>query len=243
MLKKDEGVVLKTTRSGETSLVVTFLGRELGKIRLMAKGVMSPKRLTRGSFEPGSHIEVVFYYGPARTLYYIKDVSALSPAFIKRDSLPHMAAGLAVAELLDQVCYAQSPDVSVVDLAVEYARSDRGRDPLFFFLAFQVKLLEALGTLPQLTRCAHCSGPVLDGAYSAGEGESYCREHAGEDQSTLSLPGGVIEVFDQCLNEPLTELSNTEVTREVRKTLGKIIHWTYTYHVQGYSLPKSLSLI
>lgn len=243
MLKRDEGVVLKTARSGETSVVVTFLGRETGKIRLMAKGVMSPKRLTKGLFEPGNHIEAVFYYGAGRTLYYIKDASVVSPPFSRRDSLEHLAAGLAVAELLDQVCYAQSPDEPVVDLAVEYARSDRGRDPLFFFLAFQVKLLQALGTLPQLTECARCGAPARGGAFNAGEGESYCREHAAEAQPGLPLPGGVIAVFEQCLEATLGELSGSEVSPPVRKALGKIMHWTYTYHVQGYSLPKSLSLI
>jgi hypothetical protein len=29
----------------------------------------------------------------------------------------------------------------------------------------------------------------------------------------------------------------------VRKQLGRLVHWTYTYHVQGYHLPRSLNLI
>jgi DNA repair protein RecO (recombination protein O) len=243
MLKKDEGVVLKTARSGESSLVVTFLGRELGKVRLMAKGVLSPKSRARGLYEPCNHLEVVFYFGPGRTLFYVKEASVLSPPYTARDSLTHMAAGLAVAELLDQVCFAQSPDESVVDLAVEYARSDRGRDPLFLFLAFETKLLEALGALPQLSGCAVCGSPATGGVYNAGEGESYCKRHAAETQPRIRLSKNVLVVFNSCLEEPLSELSGREVAREVRKHLGKIVHWTYTYHVQGYSLPKSLSLI
>jgi len=33
------------------------------------------------------------------------------------------------------------------------------------------------------------------------------------------------------------------VARGVRKELGRLVHWTYTYHVQGYHLPRSLNLI
>ena len=243
MLKKDEGVVLKTARSGESSLVVTFLGREMGKIRLMAKGVMSPKSRARGLYEPCNHLEVVFYFGTGRTLFYVKEAAAVSPPYTARDSLAHMAAGLAVAELLDHVCFAQSADEAVVDLAVEYARSDRGRDPLLFFLAFETKLLYALGALPQLTDCAVCGSPASGGVYNAEEGESYCRRHAADTQPKIRLSENVVAAFNSCLEEPLAQLSGREVGRDVRKLLGKIIHWTYTYHVQGYSLPKSLSLI
>jgi len=243
MLKKDEGVVLKTARSGESSMVVTFLGRGMGKVRLMAKGVLSPKSRSRGLYEPCNHLEVVFYFSPGRTLYYVKEASALSPPYTARDSLAHMAAGLAVAELLDQVCFAQSPDESVADLAVEYARSDRGCDPLFFFLAFEAKLLDALGALPQLSGCAVCGSSAAGGVYSAGEGESYCKRHAVDTQPRIRLSENVLAAFESCLGEPMARLSGREVARDVRKHLGKIIHWTYTYHVQGYSLPKSLSLI
>jgi DNA repair protein RecO (recombination protein O) len=243
MLEKDEGVVLKVNRSGESSLLVTFLGRTMGKVRLMAKGVMSPKRSSRGLFEPGNHLEIVFYHGAGRALFYIKEASALSSPLAGRDSLPQMASGLAVVELLDQVCYAGSADEAVVDLAIEYVRTDKGRDPLLLFLAFQAKLLYALGVFPEMRRCARCDAPITGGGYSANEGASYCHQHAKEVQQTLPLTSEVLAAFDRCLVESLSELNNLEVSREVRKDLGKIIHWTYTYHVQGYSLPKSLRLI
>lgn len=243
MLEKDEGVVLKVNRSGESSLLVTFLGRTMGKVRLMAKGVLSSKRSTRGLFEPGNHLEIVFYHGAGRTLFYVKEASALSPPLTGRDSLPQLASGLAVVELLDQVCYAGSADEAVVDLAIEYVRADKGGDPLLLFLAFQAKLLHALGVFPEMSRCARCEAPITAGAYSANEGASYCPRHAREVPQTLAFSGEVLATFDRCLVEPLAGLSGLEVSREVRKDLGKIIHWTYTYHVQGYSLPKSLRLI
>ncbi len=242
MLKKDEGVVLRTARSGETSLIVTFLARDTGKIRLMAKGGLGPKSRFRGLFETCNHLEVVFYFSGGRTLYYVKEAAALSPPYAVRDSLPHMAAGLAVAELLDQVCFSQSADTAVVDLAIAYARSGRGRDPLWFFLAFQTKLLMALGALPQLAECAFCGSPAAGGMYNPAEGESYCVRHAVEAQPALRLTGDVLAAFDACVGRSLEELGGWKVLPDVRKLLGKIVHWTYTYHVQGYSLPKSLSL-
>ena len=248
MLEKDEGVVLKTARSGETSLLVTFMSRRRGKIRLMAKGFLSQKHPSRGLLETGNHVEVVYYYKENRSLYYIKEASPLAPTFSARDSLPHLAVYLAAMELLDQVCYPGSADEAIVELAVEYGGivAD-AKDPLFLFLAFELRLLAVLGAFPDLTGCAICQRGTDGGTYSARDGASYCREHGQEAApaapGSLALSAEALALAHRCAGERLKVLAGEGVTKQTRKDLGKIVHWTYTYHVQGYNLPKSLSLI
>lgn len=247
MLEKDEGVVLKASRSGETSLLVTFLSRRRGKIRLMGKGVLSPKSSSRGLLETGNHLEVVFYYKENRSVYFLKEATALAPRVSRRDSLPHLATWLAAMELLDQVCYPGSAEESITELAVEYlAASPAAVDPLYLFLAFELKLLSALGALPDLFDCARCGRSAAGGVYEARDGSGYCAEHASEPddvRGSVRLSATVLQQAHRCKAEPLSVLAGEEVTRQTRKALGKIVHWTYTFHVQGYSLPKSLSLI
>jgi len=247
VLEKDQGVVLKTARSGETSLLVTFLSRRMGKIRLMAKGALSPKYPSRGLLGTGGHLEVVFYYKENRSVYYLREVSQLAKSFPERDSLPHMATRLAAMELLDQVCYPGSADEAITELAAEYvAAAGSAADPLFLFLAFELKLLLALGSFPDLSGCALCRRSVSEGRYSARDGAGYCREHAseaGDAHGLLPLSDVLLGAAHHCAAEPLSVLAGEEVSKQTRKDLGKIVHWTYTFHVQGYSLPKSLSLI
>jgi len=246
MLTKDDGVVLKTARSGETSLIVTMLSRGMGKIRLMAKGVLSSKHPSRGALETGNHLEIVFYYKENRSVYYLRESSLMSRPFPERDSLPHMAARLAAMELLDMVCYPGSADETIVDLAVEYGRTDRALDPLFLFLAFELRLLVALGANPDLSGCARCGAGVGGGVYGARDGAAFCKSHANEaseTQDTLPLSAETLSVVGHCVELPLSFTAREKVSEPTRKQLGKIIHWTYTFHVQGYSLPKSLSLI
>ena len=78
MLKKDDGVVLRTARSGETSKIVTLLGRGGGKIRLIAKGALSGKSPFRGSLEPGTHLDIVYYHKEGRTLYFLREAHVYS---------------------------------------------------------------------------------------------------------------------------------------------------------------------
>jgi len=242
VLEKDEGIVLRTSRSGETSLMVTFLGRASGKIRLLAKGALGEKSPWRGVFEAGNAVEVVYYYKEGRSVYFVREASPGGPRGRRRDSLPHMATLLAAMELLEQVCYFGSPDAAIVDVAVDYVRHQDCRDPLFLFLAFEIKLLSALGASPDLAGCSECGAPIDGGVYSPRDGSACCREHAaGVD--LLPLGGGTVALAGLCTAEPFDTLAGHEVDAAHRKELGKLVHWTYTHHVHGYSLPKSLNLI
>ena len=243
MLEKDEGIVLAAGRSGETSLLVTFLGRRTGKIRLMAKGALGLRHPARGLLEPGNHLEVLFYNREGRTLLFLKEAALLTAACAPRDSLPHMAVLLAVLELLDHVCYSGGADIEIVDLGVEYIRTGASTDPLLVFLAFELRLLGALGAVPDLSACATCGRALERGVYSARAGEAHCREHGTAIPDTIALGPDVIAAAAQARSDPLETIAAMEIDRRTRKTLGKILHWTYTFHVQGYSLPKSLNLI
>jgi len=242
MLKKDDGIVLRTARSGETSQLLTFLGRESGKVRFSAKGALGSKSPFRGIFEPGRHLEVVYYYKEGRTLFFIKEASPGSPSPRRRESLAHMATLLAAMELLDQVCYSGSPDPYIVDIVIDYVRSQDCDDPLFMFLALEIKLLSALGAAPGVDSCGRCGQDLTGGTYSPSQGESFCREHSNAADALPMTPetAGVIEL---CTVAPFAELVGLDVPQQRRKLLGKLVHWTYTHHVHGYSLPKSLNLI
>ncbi|NIM18978.1 MAG: DNA repair protein RecO [Candidatus Latescibacteria bacterium] len=243
MLVKDEGIVLKTARSGETSKEVTFLGKQGGKIRLIAKGALGGKSAFRGALEPGNHLEAVYYFKEGRSRYYLKEVFVVATATIDRRSLQGMAATLAALELLDRVCYAGSPDPSLVDVALDFVRCQPVADPLFFFLAFEIKLLEALGALPDLSGCVRCGADVEGGSYDPEEAACFCANHEVPSPQAQSLYRDLLTFASRCLREPLEGLKPERADRKLRKDLGKLIHWTYTYHVQGYTLPESLKLL
>lgn len=242
MLEKDDGIVLRATRSGETSQAVTFLGRRSGKVRLMAKGALASKSPWRGLFEPGQHVEVVYYYKENRSLYYIREASHASPSASRRDSLPHLATLLAAMELLELVCYQGSPDETVVEVTVDFVRHQACDDPLFLFLALELKLLEALGVSPGVSACERCGAGVAGGSYSPRDGASFCREH-GPGGDVLPLGGAMVSLIERATAQPFAELAGASVPPRLRKQLGKLVHWTYTLHVHGYTLPKSLNLI
>jgi len=133
-----------------------FLGRSAGKLRLLAKGAMSAKHPTRGPLEPGNEVEVLYYHREGQGTAYLKEVSLLQTPAAGRDSASAHGSNLAALELLNQVCVPNaSIDSELVDTAAAFLASPPADDPLFLFLAFQIKLLAALGVAPDTsTACA-----------------------------------------------------------------------------------------
>lgn len=244
MLIKDSGVVLSAARSGETSLSFVFLGRAGGKIRVLAKGALGPKHPSRGAIEPGNEIEVLYYHREGQATRYLKEASLIAAPRAGRESLPHLAAHLAALELLDQVCVpGASLDDAIVDTATAFLAAPPGADPLLLFLAFEIKLLAVLGVSPDTVGCMRCGASPEDGTYSPRDGVSFCAEHAAEYPDAVRLMPEVVAAAARCALEPYVALAAREVSRTARKELGRLVHWTYTYHVQGYHLPRSLNLI
>jgi DNA repair protein RecO (recombination protein O) len=243
MLIKDDGIILRTARRGESSLDVIFLGRLSGKIRLIAKGILGKKTAQRLSMEPGNLVEIVYYHKEGRTLYYLKEISFRAAASVDRRSLPALASILAAVELLDMICYSDSPDEVLVDIAVSFMGSQPAADPLFFFLALELKLLEALGAIPDFFNCAGCGEELTTGYFSSKEGACYCKAHKKSAPHRRVIRSDLLRVIDACCRHPLHAVKDMQVDLQLRKDLGKLIHWTYTYHVQGYKLPQSLKLI
>jgi DNA repair protein RecO len=244
MLLRDTGIVLAIERRGESSLSAIFLGRAAGKTRLLVKGALSAKHPSRGALEPGNEIEVLYYQREGQATLYLKEASLLRSPGAGRDSLPHLAANLAALELLNHVCVAQaSIDADVVDTAAAFLAAPAAADPLFLFLAFEIKLLGALGVSPDTVDCVRCGESPRDGIYSPRDGVSFCAEHRSTVPEAVMLSPEIVAATGQCAEQPFDVLAREEVARGVRKELGRLVHWTYTYHVQGYHLPRSLNLI
>jgi DNA repair protein RecO (recombination protein O) len=243
MLRKDEGVILTTTRRGESSKLVTFLGRESGKTRLHAKGALGPKSPFRGCLEPGTFVEVIYYFKEGRSVFFLKEVAIVSAVEADGLDLTRMAATLAALEILDQVCYWGHPEHETLDLVQEFLAAEAVDDPLLFLLALEFKLLELLGVLPDFVTCAECGESSAGGYYHPEDGASTCERHARSSPHRIRIDENVTRVCVRWAAEPLSSLRADRCESEVRKRLGKILHWTYTFHINGYSLPQALKLI
>ena len=243
MVRKDVGVVLKTVRSGESSKLITFLGCDSGKINLLGKGALSPRSPFRGALELGNVIEVVYYHKEGRTLFFLKEVCVRSTLGRARESLAHLSCAMGLMELVERVCYWGSPEKRIVDLVEEFLGDPLADDPLHTYLVLEFKILEILGVVPDFSGCPTCGAGIVDGHYLPAEGTSFCKRHSPASPHRVLLDATLLEYIATVARSTLDEASRIEVTAACRKRFGQILHWTYTFHIEGYRLPEALKLI
>ena len=187
-----DAIVLRHVKYGDTSHVVTLFARESGKIAVMAKGSRKPgSRIGSGlGLFNLSHVR----YRPRanRDLVFLAECD-LHKSFdgLTQDVFGYAAAGVC-AELVDRIVPqgAASTEIFDVLLGTIGALSDIAPLPageelraVAVPVAFQSKVMDALGIAPELTGCVACRETELGDSQSlsARRGGLLCRRcHAAE---------------------------------------------------------------
>ena len=99
---KDDAVVLRTYKSGESDRVVVLWTRNHGKIRVFAKGIRKPTSKIGGSLEPLSYVKVHLAQSKG-DLYIAKNVQLVDQLKTLRGDYDRINAGYGVVEVIDAI--------------------------------------------------------------------------------------------------------------------------------------------
>ncbi|MDO4585632.1 MAG: DNA repair protein RecO [Planctomycetia bacterium] len=169
----DDAIILRTVDFSESSMVVTFLTREHGKISALAKGA----RRLRNPFD-----SALDYMNLCRILYYPKKGDALDlvteAKLLTRfdvSTLPAIYAGFHVLEFLEEFTEKSLPQTALFDLTKKtlndiVSLDSQCRDSTLehppeilsrCLLHFELRVLEEVGLAPSFRECVECSANVM----------------------------------------------------------------------------------
>jgi len=240
-LVKVDALILRNLRMGETSRVVTFLSRELGKSSAVAKGGRAPKSRFGASLEILNRSGLVLYFRSGRDLQLVSEGS-LDHEFrgLLRQS-EHYHYGCAVAEFLDRILEEEATVPEVFDLSVRVLglMEDAPSARLSYLLrAFQLRVAGWLGYAPRLDRCVGC-GKNETGGFGAAEGGILCRSCAGRSPSSLPIAASTLALLRTLAKGSLPRDPSTETTRQ----LDQIAESFLAFHIDRYRGLRSLQAL
>jgi DNA repair protein RecO (recombination protein O) len=150
-----DAIVVSRFALGEADRVLTLVTPELGKLKVIAKGVRRPKSRLGGSLEPFAELHVNLARG--RTFDVVTGVS-LTRAFLRlRDSLESTATAWYLAELADRSLEERHPAAPIyLLLRRAYELLDGGMAPGRVARWYEMHLADELGVRPELDRCVEC---------------------------------------------------------------------------------------
>lgn len=173
---RDEAVVLRTHKLGEADRIITFLSRDRGKIRAVAKGVRRTSSKFGARLEPFSHVDLQFAVG--RTLDVVTQVESLH-SFGEPLAVDYQrwTSGQVMLETADRLVAEEGePSVQHYRLLVGALRvlnagtSDGPRPPGMILDSYLLRALSVAGYAPTFTDCAKCGlvGPHESFSPAAG---------------------------------------------------------------------------
>ncbi len=155
--RETEAIILKTFPLGEADRLVSFLGRNSGRLRGVASGARHLKNRYGSTLELLSHVQVWYVERETRDLVRIQQCDLLE-SFHKAQSDYGLSTGLA---LVSEICELVLPEHEVAEsmfrlilLTVrEVEKSGSWPLPLSYFAFWTVRLG---GWLPRFDQCAVC---------------------------------------------------------------------------------------
>jgi DNA repair protein RecO (recombination protein O) len=160
--EKSLAIVLRAIDFSETSLVVTLMTREFGKIHALAKGARRPKGPFESALDLLATCRIVFLRKSSGALDLLTEAKLERRFRAAARDLSSLYAGYYVAELLNDLTDDHDPHPQLFDAAsATLAALDGGQVVAPTVLHFELSALRMLGHLPALADCAECGVAVV----------------------------------------------------------------------------------
>ena len=152
MIQKTRGIVLHTTRYGESSLVVHCYTEQSGRQTFMMKGVRKSKKQNRSNlFQPLFILDFEVYHKDSREIQLVKEVTRAVPLNSIPFDITKSTQAIFMAEVLYRVVREQEPNPMLANFlinTIQYMDTMEEASP-DFHIVFMFQLSRHLGFYPQ----------------------------------------------------------------------------------------------
>lgn len=217
-LYRDEAVVLRTRKLGEADRIVTFLTREHGQVRAVAKGVRRTSSRFGARLEPFSVVDIQLYLG--RNLDIVTQVDTLAPhgRVIGSDYglFTTATAMVETAERLTEIEREPATQQYLLLIGALRALADRRHGSSLVLDSYLLRALAIAGWAPSFGDCARCDADGPHRAFAPAYGGMVCTScrppgSAAPAPETVDLLGALL-AGDWSVADPSSERSQMEAS-------------------------------
>src|SRR5437899_5981086 len=141
MIESASGLILRTRRLTETSLIVHWLTPNLGRLATVAKGALRPKSPFRGKLDLFYVADFSFARSRRSELHTLREVSIRETHPAIRRELGRVQQAAYVAALIEQVTESETPLAEIFELVQRFLNVlAETTPPSHLLFAFELKL-------------------------------------------------------------------------------------------------------
>ena len=151
MIEETQGIILRTIRYSESSLIVHWLTEDHGRISTMVRGALKPKSSFRGKLDLFYVCQLSFQRSTRSTLHNLREINLKETFERLRHDVEKINQASYVAQLTSKSIEEDTPVEGLFDLLITFLSGlSQSRKPdLLLVLWFEFRLLQLLGLEPQ----------------------------------------------------------------------------------------------
>ncbi|MCL4389936.1 MAG: DNA repair protein RecO [Patescibacteria group bacterium] len=141
---KIEGVILKRSNLGEADKIIIFFSRQLGKTKVLAKGVRRIRSRRAPDLELFNHVSLVVHH--SKTFNLVTEAKTINNYSLLKSDLKSSGYLFYLCEVLDKILPEDQPHPDLFGNFLAFLNSPLNQDGVKRFV---VELLWSLGYLPR----------------------------------------------------------------------------------------------
>lgn len=236
MIRKTRGIVLHTTKYGESSLIVHCYTEQFGRQTFMMKGVRKSRKNNRSNlFQPLFILDFEVYYKDSRDIQLVKEVSRVLPLNSIPFDVTKSTQAIFMAEVLYRVIKEEESNPMLANFLISSIQyMDTMEEPSAdFHIIFMFQLSRHLGFYPQ----NNFGGGNMFFNLARGKFKS----QAGDPEIVLDTEAS--ELWNRYMLADLQGVKKLGFSGVQRKiTLDNLVRY-YKMHVSGMGEVRSLEIL
>ncbi len=262
-----EAVVLRHTDWGEADRLLGLFTLEMGKVRVVAKGVRKLRSRKAGHLEPFTRVSLLLARG--RDLSIVTQAETIDAFLPLREDLMRISCASYVVELLDRFTYeegenralfrllvdtlgrlsASSPHPIQTGSPISAGNRTSGEDLAALDIVvrfFEMRLLDLVGFRPELFHCLNCDADIKpqDQYFSGEKGGVLCPKCGPLVPEAKPVTINVLRYLRHFQRSNWAEASRAPLTLSLNRELEMIIQYYLTYLLErGLNTPRFIRRI
>ena len=226
---REQAIVLRTWKLGETDRILSLLTSGRGKVRAVAKGVRRPGSRFGGRLEPYSTVDLQLYEG--RNLDGVSQAELVAPHDAVRNDYLRATCAATMVELVDAVAQEGQRDARLYLLlrsALDALEADPP-DPTVFLDAFLLRLASNEGFPVRAASCVACGTSGTHPYLSVVRGGALCTDDA--PVGTRAVPSAAMELLALLASDRWSDLAVVRAEPEVRDLVARFVRAFVEHHL------------
>lgn len=232
MLKRTEGIVLKSSVFGEADLIVTYLTRDYGLIKVFAKSPRKIKSRFGSSLEPLTYSKISLIGKEEANLPRLTQSDIIKAFQPLRDDFKCF---LGISEILDltlRFLPEKEPNFKVFKLLLDtLLKIGSDSSNRLYYLYCKIKFLEIAGYSPRLDVCGRCgtASNNMHHNFYVSHGSIICERCIDGKDSSIRLSEGILKFYNSLHKWHLSNINRVKAPEYFISEINNIINSHVAY--------------